>query len=46
MSNEVSRQVSIEKYFDKKLRINVITSSMLESPCTSDYNDTDNGISK
>ena len=39
MSNEVFRQVSIEKDVDEKLMIIVINCSMLESPFTSDYDD-------
>ena len=46
MSNEVSRQVSIEKNFDQKSLINEITCSVLEYLFTSDYNDIYNGVTK
>ena len=46
MSNEVSRQVRIETNLDKKLMINEITCSMLDSPSTSDYDETENGVYK
>ena len=36
----------LKKEFYKKIIINGITCSMLESPYTSDYDDMDNGISK
>ena len=46
MSNEVYRQVSIEKKIDHKLMINNITFSMLDYPSTYDYDKIDNGVSK
>ena len=46
MSNEVFRQVSIEKDVDKKFIINSITCSTLESPSTSDGYDMDNSVYK
>ena len=46
MSNEVSRQVSIEKKVDHKLMINAVTCSILESPYTYYYDYMYNGVSK
>ena len=37
-------KVLLKQDFDKKIMINTITCSMLESPSTSDYYDTDNGV--
>ena len=36
----------LKQNFDKKLMINVITSSMLDYPSTSDYYEMENGVSK
>ena len=36
----------LKQNFDKKLMINEITFSMLESPYTSDYDDMKNDVSK
>ena len=36
----------LKQDFDKKLIINKIDYSILESPSTSDYDDTENGVSK
>ena len=36
----------LKQYNDKKLMINAIICSMLEYPSTSDYDQTDNGVSK
>ena len=46
MSNEVSRQVSIEKNYYHKLMINATTCSILESPSTYDYDEMYNGVYK
>ena len=36
----------LKHHFDKKLMINEITCSILDSPSTSDYDDMENGVSK
>ena len=38
-------KLSLKQEFDKKLMINVITCSMLDSSSTFDCDDTDNGVS-
>ena len=46
VSNDASRQVIIEIFFEKKLMINAITCSMLESLSTSDYDVIENCVYK
>ena len=47
MSNEVSLdKLVLKQDVDKKLIINAIACSMLESPSTSDYDDIENSVYK